>query len=136
MGNQQICHLIALRGCRIQKSVYNLVTMKENNSTFAIIETGGKQLKVMVGDVVLVEKLGDDMQEGAKIVFDKVLCVDTNGNTTLGFPYIDKTSVTGEFMSEEKGKKIKTTLFRAKSNWQRTFGHRQKFSKVKITAIA
>jgi hypothetical protein len=63
--------------------------MRDNNS-FAIIETGGKQYRVSVGDSVKIEKLKDkEYKEGDTLVFDKVLLVDNGSDATdIGTPYI------------------------------------------------
>ncbi len=61
---------------------------------FAVIQTGGKQYKVAVGDVVKIEKIVGDYKEGDKVVFDKVLLVDNGSDTTIGTPYITGAKVT------------------------------------------
>ena len=65
----------------------------------AILETGGKQYNVQVGDVVYVEKL--DIEEGKKVVFDKVLMA----NGVVGNPYVKGASVEGKVVKNGKGKK-------------------------------
>ena len=60
---------------------------------FAIIETGGKQYKVTEQDIIFVEKL--DCEEGAEIVFDKVVAVSTEDGFKAGTPYVDGASVKG-----------------------------------------
>ena len=70
---------------------------------FAVIETGGKQYKVSVGDVVFVEKLG--VEDGAEYTFDKVLAI--GGETfTVGAPYIEGATVTAKVVKSGRGKKI------------------------------
>ena len=102
---------------------------------FAIIETGGKQYKVIEGQVIAIERLEGELKAGDKVEFDKVILVDNAGSTELGAPYLSK-KVTAEFQEETKGKKINGLRFRSKSHYSRRFGHRHTFSKVKITAIA
>lgn len=110
--------------------------MSETKTTeFAIIETGGKQYKVAVGDVVSIEKLPGDNNEGDKIAFDKVLLVEGK-DTKIGSPYVDGAKVEAELVEEGRGKKLNILRFRAKSRYTRRLGHRQPFSKVKITKIA
>jgi len=103
--------------------------------SFAVIETGGKQYKVTEGDVLKVEKLPGDLKEGKKITFDKVLLLDNDKNTKVGTPYIDGAKVTAIFEEAGKGKKIKIIKFKAKSRYLKKQGHRQPYSKVKITAL-
>lgn len=101
---------------------------------FAVIETGGKQYMVSVGDVVDVELLGD-YEEGAKIEFDKVLLVDDGKDATIGDPYISGAKVKATYQGEKKGKKITIIRYKAKSNRDRKQGHRQKYARVQIDAL-
>ncbi len=110
--------------------------MSETKTTeFAIIETGGKQYKVSVGDVVSIEKLPGDNAEGDKITFDRVLLVEGK-DTKIGSPYVDGVTVEAELTEQGRGKKLDIIRFRAKSRYTRRLGHRQPFSKVTITKIA
>ncbi|MCD8494946.1 MAG: 50S ribosomal protein L21 [Candidatus Pacebacteria bacterium] len=110
--------------------------MEKNQSTFAVIETGGKQYKVAEGDIITIEKLDGEFNEGDTITFDKVLLTDKNGSTTVGAPYVGGATVTSELVFQGKGKKINGIRFRAKSRYTRRFGHRQHEMKVKIKSIA
>ncbi|MEX0917581.1 MAG: 50S ribosomal protein L21 [Candidatus Paceibacterota bacterium] len=102
---------------------------------FSVIETGGKQYIVSVGDVIDVELLSGEMNEGDKVVFDKVLLSDDGKGATIGTPYIDGAKVTGTYLGLKKGKKLSIVRFKAKSNRDRKIGHRQKYAKVEITAL-
>jgi large subunit ribosomal protein L21 len=101
---------------------------------FAVIETGGKQYMVAVGDVLDVELLGAH-EEGDKIEFDKVLMVDDGKDATIGTPYIKGATVKATFQGETKGKKISIIRYKAKSNRDRKVGHRQHYARVQIDAI-
>ena len=70
------------------KSVPAKKPVKQNMEEFAVIQTGGKQYKVSVGDDLRIEKLAGVFKEGDKITFDKVLLVDNGKDTTIGVPYI------------------------------------------------
>ncbi len=95
-----------------------------------ILETGGKQYSVNVGDVIYVEKL--DAPEGEKIVFDKVLM--TNG--VVGNPYVNGASVEGKVVKNGKGKKINIFTYKPnKTSTRKRQGHRQPYTKVEITKI-
>lgn len=112
----------------------------EKTGEFAVIETGGKQYVVSVGDVLTIEKLPRDdkeeYKEGEKIVFDKVLLVDNGKDTTtVGTPYIEGAKVTASFEEAGKGKKINVIKFKSKSRYFKKYGHRQPFNKVKIEAL-
>lgn len=110
-------------------------TEKKQSSDFAVIETGGKQYVVSVGDVLDVELLGEH-KEGDKIEFDKVLMSDDGKSATIGDPYISGAKVKASFVGEKKGKKISILRFKAKSNRSRKQGHRQQYSTVKIESLA
>ena len=70
---------------------------------YAIIQTGGKQLKVEAGQEIYVEKL--DVQEGETYTFDKVVAVE-NGSLKLGTPYVEGATVTCKVEKQGKAKKI------------------------------
>ena len=96
----------------------------------AILETGGKQYSVQVGDVVYVEKL--DIEEGKKVVFDKVLMA----NGVIGNPYVKGASVEGKVVKNGKGKKINIFTYKPnKTSTRKRQGHRQPYTKVEITKI-
>jgi large subunit ribosomal protein L21 len=104
------------------------------NTEFAVIETGGKQYMVSVGDVLEVELLGD-LKEGDTVEFDKVLMVDNGVDTTIGMPYIAGAKVKATYKGEKKGKKIHIVRYQAKSNRDRRIGHRQKYAQVEIVSL-
>ena len=108
---------------------------KENSQEFAVIETGGKQYMVSVGDVLEVELLSGDLKEGDKVEFDKVLLVDDGKDATIGTPYIDGAKVKATYQGTKKGKKVTIVRYQAKSNRDRRIGHRQKYAQVKIESI-
>lgn len=105
------------------------------NKEFAVIETGGKQYIVSVGDVLDVELLDAELKAGDSVEFDKVLMVDNGSDTTIGTPYIPGAKVKAIFQEEKKGKKITIFRFKAKSNRDRKIGHRQHYARVKIEAL-
>ena len=96
---------------------------------YAIIETGGKQYNVKEGDVIVVEKL--NVAAGEEVVFDKVLMV----NGVAGKPYLTNVVVKGEVVKHGKQKKVVVFKFRQKNNYHKKQGHRQPYTKVKITSI-
>lgn len=111
-----------------------MTTDKAIKGDFAVIETGGKQYIVSVGDIIDVELLGEH-EEGAKVEFDKVLLKDNGSAATVGTPYIAGATVKATYQGLEKGDKITILRYKAKSNRDRKIGHRQKYSRVKIDAI-
>lgn len=101
---------------------------------YAIIETGGKQLKVEEGSVIYVEKL--DVKEGEEYTFDKVVAVN-NGGLKLGTPYVDGAKVTCKVEKQGKEKKIVIFKYKAKKgSTRKKQGHRQPYTKLTVTKIA
>jgi large subunit ribosomal protein L21 len=109
--------------------------VKTEATEFAVIETGGKQYKVAVGDVLKVEKLDGEFTLGDKIVFDKVLLVDNGKDTTIGSPYITGAKVESLFQKAGKAKTVMVIKYKQKSRYLKRNGHRQPFIEVKISAI-
>jgi len=102
---------------------------------FAVIKTGGKQYKVQEGDVISIEKLDGEHKAGDKVTFDEVVLTDDGSKTTAGAPTVSGATVTAEFVETGKGKKIRIQKFKSKSNYSKVQGHRQPFTKVKITSV-
>ncbi|MCK5945947.1 MAG: 50S ribosomal protein L21 [Mycoplasmataceae bacterium] len=96
---------------------------------FAIIETGGKQIMVNKDDTIFIEKI--EGVKGDKVTFDKVLMIDTK----LGKPYLSGASVSGVIEKQGKQKKIIVYRHNAKSTHKRKYGHRQPYTRVKITGL-
>ncbi len=108
---------------------------KTAKEEFAVIATGGKQYKVSVGDVITVEKLPGDFKAGDTISFDKVLLVDNGRDTTIGTPYISGAKVEGEFQAHGREKKVVVIKYKSKVREFKKNGHRQPFTKIKISSI-
>lgn len=102
---------------------------------FAVIQTGGKQYIVSVGDTVKIEKIKGDFKVGDSIVFDKVLLVSDNDSATVGTPFIDKAKVTGKLESIGKNDTVTVIKYKQKSRYFKKNGHRQPWFKVKIDSI-
>lgn len=101
---------------------------------YAIVETGGKQYKLSVGDVVKVEKLAGE--PGDKVSLDQVLAVsDDTGNLTWGTPCLENAKVTAEILAQDRAKKIVVLKYKRRKNYKRKQGHRQAYTKLKIEAI-
>ena len=98
----------------------------------AIIETGGKQYRVQVKDVLMVEKL--EVEEGTTITLDRVLAILTDGAVKTGSP-VEGASVTAKVLAHGKGKKIRVFKYKSKSNYRRRQGHRQPFTRLMIESI-
>ena len=102
---------------------------------FAVIQTGGKQYQVAVGDTVKIEKISDELKKGDTVTFDRVLLVDNGSDTTIGTPYISEAKVIAEITEAGRGKKIDVVKYKAKSRYFKLRGHRQPYMKVKIVSL-
>lgn len=99
---------------------------------YAIIETGGKQLKVEEGKTIVIEKLA--AEAGETVTFDKVLFV-AGDDTKVGTPVVEGATVTGKVVEQGRAKKIIVFKFKKRKNYRRKQGHRQPFTKVTIEKI-
>lgn len=100
---------------------------------YAMIKTGGKQYRVQKGDIIDVELLGQD--PGAEIKFLEVLTVWEGDHVHVGLPTLKGFSVIGELIGDVKGEKVIAMKYKRRKQYRRTFGHRQHYSRVKITDI-
>lgn len=100
---------------------------------YAVIETGGKQYQVKVGDKVKVEKL--NVEEGDLVTFDRVLAIGGE-EIKIGTPVVSRAKVEAKVLANGKGKKVITYKYKAKKNERTKKGHRQPFTLVEITNIA
>ena len=100
---------------------------------YAIIETGGKQVKVEVGDKIYVEKL--NVEAGQDVSIDKVLFVGGE-STKVGAPYVEGAKVVGEVTEQGKHKKVVVVHYKPKKNIRKKNGHRQPYTEVLVKDIA
>ncbi len=97
---------------------------------YAVIKVGGKQYRVSEGDEIFVEKI--NANAGDEVTFGEVLMIDSK----VGSPYLANATVTGSVIKNGKAKKIRVFKYKNKSRSNRkTQGHRQPYTKVKITKI-
>ena len=102
---------------------------------YAIIQTGGKQYKVQVGDIIEVEKLG--IEPGNEVVFDQVLAVaGDDGKLNIGTPIVEGAKVTATVKDLFRAKKIVVFKMKRRKSYRRTHGRRQDLNRIEITAIA
>ena len=104
-----------------------------SNVVYAIVKAGGRQEKVSVGDVVVVDKLAEEI--GSSVELQPLLLVDGDA-ITVDAAKLDKVSVKAEVVDSAKGPKISIIKYKNKSGYRKRQGHRQKMSVVKITEIA
>ena len=99
---------------------------------YAIIETGGKQIRVEVGSRIYVEKL--EAEVGAQVTFEKVLLV-SDAKAKVGTPYVKGASVVAKVEKQGLSKKIRVFTYKNKTNERRTKGHRQPYTCLVIESI-
>ena len=103
-------------------------------STYAIINTGGKQYRVATGDVLRVESIPGDA--GDLIELDDVRLLSDDGSVILGTPTVSGAKVTAEIIESGKAKKITVFKYKAKTRYRRKNGHRQRYTDLRVTDIA
>jgi large subunit ribosomal protein L21 len=101
---------------------------------FAIVQTGGRQEKVVPGAVVVVDRL--DVEPGAEVTLDRVLLVGTDdGEFRTGTPFVAGVTVTGVVQAQTKSKKIRVFKMKRRKQYRRTRGHRTQQTQVRVTSI-
>jgi large subunit ribosomal protein L21 len=99
---------------------------------YAIIETGGKQIKVEAGQEIYVEKV--NAEAGDTVTFDKVLFVGGD-DSKVGVPFVEGATVTAKVEKQGRAKKITVFKYKAKKNYHKKQGHRQPYTKLTVDAI-
>jgi large subunit ribosomal protein L21 len=101
---------------------------------YAIIETGGKQLRISAGDRVCVENINGDVN--AEIVINKVLMISKGDKTLYGKPYVEGAVVRAEIVEMGKSSKVLVYGPRPKKAYRKLKGHRQPYTTLKIKEIS
>ncbi len=99
---------------------------------YAIVRSGGRQHKVAVGDVLEVDRLNAAV--GSTVNLTPLMLVD-GGAVTSEAKKLDKASVTAEVLAETKGPKIRILKYKNKTGYKKRQGHRQRYTRVKVTGI-
>ena len=100
---------------------------------YAIIKSGGKQYRVQAGEQLRVEALAADV--GSAVSFEEVLLVGTGDSVKVGAPFVDGAKVKATVVSHGRGDKIKIFKMRRRKHYQRTQGHRQSYTELRIDDI-
>ena len=100
---------------------------------YAVIESGGKQYRVAVGDRLKVESLKADA--GATVALDKVLVVADTDDVQIGAPHLDGVTVEAKVVGHGRGDKIRVFKMKRRKDYRRTYGHRQNFTELEIMSI-
>jgi large subunit ribosomal protein L21 len=98
---------------------------------YAIIRAGGKQAKVHEGDVLDVELI----KNTDTVSYTPLLIVNDDGSVIADAKALGKASVTVEVLGDSMGSKIDIFKYKNKTGYRRRYGHRQKYSRIKVTAI-
>lgn len=100
---------------------------------YAIVETGGKQYKVSLGEVVRVERLPGE--PGQQLTLEKVLLLNDGSSILVGKPYLEGAQVVARITEQGRGKKIRVFKKKRRKGYHKTQGHRQGFTGLKILEI-
>lgn len=102
-------------------------------TTYAIVQTGGKQYQVRPGDTIRVESLPGEA--GETVELDDVLMVSKDGEVTVGNPNVAGAKVTAEVSEHGRAKKIVVFKYKAKTRYRRKHGHRQGYTELTVKDI-
>ena len=101
---------------------------------FAIIQSGGRQVKVSPGDVITVDHF--DAAEGDEVTIDQVLVLEKDGGEVLaGAPFVANVKIVGIVDGEARGPKIRVFKKKRRKGMRRTKGHRSTYTRVRIKDI-
>ena len=100
---------------------------------YAVIDRGGKQMRVEEGQVLEVDRLTAD--KGAEVVLGRVLMVVSDDDVRCGTPVVEGAQVTARVLSHGRARKVTVGKFRSKKHYRRRVGHRQPLSRVRIERI-
>ncbi|MCU0641078.1 MAG: 50S ribosomal protein L21 [Candidatus Margulisbacteria bacterium] len=98
---------------------------------YAVIETGGKQQKVLAGDILDVELLDNSKS----VTFSNVLLIADGDQVSIGTPYVKGAKVSAKVIGNVKDDKVTSLKYKRKVNYHRTIGHRQNYTRVQIEEI-
>jgi large subunit ribosomal protein L21 len=101
--------------------------------SYAVINAGGKQHKVAVGDHIKVEKI--EAGVGDQVTFDQVLALQTDGGLQIGRPVLKGARVVGRVVAQDKAKKVLIFKKKKRKQYRRTRGHRQPYTAVVVEEI-
>jgi large subunit ribosomal protein L21 len=100
---------------------------------YAVIKSGGKQYRVESGKQVRIESLAADV--GAAVAFEEVLLVGTGDSVKVGAPLVSGARVKATVVAHGRGEKVKIFKMRRRKHYQKSQGHRQNYTEVRIDDI-
>jgi large subunit ribosomal protein L21 len=100
---------------------------------YAVIQTGGKQYRVVPGQDIQIEKLPGAV--GDAVTFDQVLLTSNGEEVRVGQPLVESSKVLGRILRQAKAKKVMVVKFKRRKDYRRKRGHRQPLTLVRIETI-
>ena len=100
---------------------------------YAVVRTGGKQVRMTPGAAVRVERLAGSV--GDKIELDQVLLIGGEGETRIGTPTVTGAKVSGTIKSQGRGPKIIVFKMKRRKGYRRKQGHRQDYTEIHVEKI-
>ena len=100
---------------------------------YAVIKSGGKQYRVESGAKLRVERLSADV--GAAVSFDEVLLVGDGDGVKVGAPLLSGAHVKATVLAQGRAEKVRIFKLRRRKHYQKTQGHRQSYTEVRIDDI-
>ena len=100
---------------------------------YAVIKTGGKQYRVAPGEKIKIEQIPADV--GSQIVLDQVLMVAEGDTVKVGNPLVDGARVSATVVAHGRGQKLRIFKLRRRKHYQKTQGHRQNYTEIRVDAI-
>ena len=101
---------------------------------YAVISDRQRQFTVREGDVILCDTM-DSVESGQEVTFDQVALVSNEGQVRVGKPLVEGAAVKGEVLGSAKGPKLVVFKFRRRKDSRCKNGHRQHYTRVRITSI-
>ena len=102
--------------------------------SFAIIQTGGKQYKVKAGEIIKIEKLGNN-KPNSTVEFKDILAYGDDKNIEVGLPTVQGAKVEAEFLKNSKNRTVLIFKKRRRKNSRRKNGHRQQYALIRVKKI-
>ncbi|OGA18226.1 MAG: 50S ribosomal protein L21 [Betaproteobacteria bacterium RIFCSPLOWO2_02_FULL_66_14] len=99
----------------------------------AVIQSGGKQYRVKPGDALRVESLPAEV--GASVSFDQVLMVGEGDGARIGTPFVEGARVSATVLAHGRGDKVRIFKLRRRKHYQKSQGHRQGFTELRIEDV-
>ncbi len=109
------------------------ITFSGRLPIYAVVETGGKQIRVTPGSTFDAELLS--AEPGATVELDRVLLISTDKGTLVGTPAIEGAKIVATAVGDVRAKKVIVFKFKAKTRYRRKKGHRQGYTRLEVTDI-